>query len=94
MTFDAWTRTIVDGVRAKIPEARATRKGTDVILRYRDRGVRLVDKDDVWWTFLEDEGKEQRAWTYTERHDALSAGVAIANIAGHFDVRFAVRRSS
>ena len=44
MTFDVWARAIVDGVRARLPDARAVRKGPRlVIIRHADREAQLVD---------------------------------------------------
>jgi hypothetical protein len=41
MTFDVWARAIVDGVRARLPDARAVRKGPRlVIIRHTDREAR------------------------------------------------------
>jgi hypothetical protein len=44
MTFDAWSRAIVAGVRRYLPDARAARKGPRlVIIRYGELEARLVD---------------------------------------------------
>jgi hypothetical protein len=44
MTFDVWARAIVDGVRTRLPDARAVRKGPRLVLiRHADREAQLVD---------------------------------------------------
>jgi len=44
MTFEAWSRAIVAGVRRYLPDVRAVRKGSRlVIIRHADREAQLVD---------------------------------------------------
>jgi hypothetical protein len=56
MRFPEWARSIVDGVRAFLPDATAVRKGRRlVIIRHGDRAALLANDGSFWVTFTADD---------------------------------------
>jgi hypothetical protein len=92
MTFDAWSRAIVAGVRARLPNARASRKRPRlVVIRHGDREAHLKQDGAAWsfWiTFPAGEMKTTMASLVDERRDDFTVKNLSQSVAGYFDARF------
>jgi hypothetical protein len=92
MTFDAWSRAIVDGVRAYLPDARAVRKGPRlVVIRLGDREAQLRQDGPAWsfWiTFPAGKMKTTMASLVDDRRDTFTVKNLALSVAGFFDARF------
>jgi hypothetical protein len=93
MTFDAWSRAIVAGVRRYLPDARAVRKGPRlVIIRHGDREAHLKQDDGPAWSFWITFPSATMATTMAslvdDRRDAFTVKNLSQSVAGYFDARF------
>lgn len=91
MAFPEWARAIVAGVRSRIPEIRATRKGAQlVILRLGDREARLVDDRDAFCISFRagDSLPSMSGLVDRDRRDAHTTSTMAHSIAGFFDAKF------
>jgi hypothetical protein len=91
MTFDAWARAIVDGVRCYLPDARAVRKGARVvIIRYGDREAQLVDDGGAFCIRFRagDGATTMSGLVDRDRRDAFTVRNLSQSVAGYFDARF------
>jgi hypothetical protein len=72
MMFDAWSRAIVDDVRAYLPDARAARKGPRlVVIRHGDRQAQLVDDGGAFViSFRDGDAKTTTSLVDRDRRDA------------------------
>jgi hypothetical protein len=89
MTFPECAAAIVDGVRSRIPETRATRKGhRHVILRHSGREAHLVDDDGAFViSFRAGDAKTMSSLVDRDRRDAFTVS-NLAHSVGYFDARF------
>jgi hypothetical protein len=91
MTFPEWSRAIIDGVRAYLPDARAVRKGRRlVIIRHGARAAMLANDGSFWVTFTADDLniKTTMCSLVDDRRDAFTTSNLAHSIAGYFDARF------
>ncbi len=90
LPFPEWSAAIVAGVRRFIPDARAVRKGSRlVIIRHADREARLRDDGPEFWiTFSAGSVATTMASMYDTRCDLFTVKNFARSIAGYFDARF------
>jgi hypothetical protein len=91
MTFDVWARAIVDGVRARLPYARAVRKGPRlVIIRHADREAQLVDDGGAFCISFRggDSAITMSGLVDRDRRDAFTVRNLAHSVSGFFDARF------
>ena len=90
MSFPEWAAAIVAGVRSRLPEIRATRKGhRHVILRHGDgREAHLRDDGSFWITFTSATVATTMASMFDDRRDAFTVRNLAQSVAGYFDARF------
>jgi hypothetical protein len=93
MTFDVWSRAIVAGVRAYLPDAQAARKGSRlVIIRHGDREAHLKQDGPAWsfWITFPAAGemKTTMASLADDRKDDFTVKNLSQSVAGYFDARF------
>ncbi len=92
MNFTEWSAAIVAGVRARLPDVRAARKGPRlVVIRYGDREAHLRQDGAAWsfWiTFPAGEMKTTMASLVDERRDDFTVKNLSQSVAGYFDARF------
>ena len=91
MTFDVWARAIVDGVRTRLPDVRAVRKGPRlVIIRHADREAQLVDDGGAFCISFRagDCAITMSGLVDRDRRDAFTARNLAHSVLGFFDARF------
>jgi hypothetical protein len=91
MTFPEWSVAIVDGVRAYLPDARAVRKGSRlVIIRHGEREAHLVDDGGAFCiSFCAGDMKTtMSSLVDRDRRDAHTTSTLAHSVAGFFDGRF------
>jgi hypothetical protein len=89
MTFPAWSEAIVAGVRARLPDVRASHKGPRlVIIRHGDREARLMDNGGFWISFAGGETTVPMSSLVDDRRDAFTVKNLSQSVAGYFDARF------
>jgi hypothetical protein len=91
MTFPEWSRAIVDGVRAFLPNATAERKGRRLVLiRHGDHAALLANDASFWVTFTAGDMniKKTMCSFVDDRRDEFTAANLAHSIAGYFDARF------
>jgi hypothetical protein len=90
MTFPEWSEAIVDGVRARLPDARAVRKGSRlVIIRHGELEARLVDDGGAFViSFRAGKTKTTMSSLVDRDRDAFTVQNLAHSVAGFFDVRF------
>jgi hypothetical protein len=91
MSFDAWARAIVDGVRRYLPDARAARKGPRlVIIRHADLEARLTNDGGAFCISFRagDSATTMSGLVDRDRRDAHTTSTLAHSVAGFFDARF------
>jgi hypothetical protein len=90
MTFPEWSAAIVAGVRARLPDARASRKGPRlVIIRHGDREAHLVDDGGAFViSFRAGNTKTTMSSLVDRDRDAFTVQNLAHSVAGFFDARF------
>jgi hypothetical protein len=91
MAFREWAEAIVDGVRRYLPDARAVRKGSRlVVIRHGGREARLVDDGGAFVISFR-AGNTQTTMSSLvdrDRRDAFTVLNLAHSVAGYFDGRF------
>jgi hypothetical protein len=91
MTFPEWAEAIVAGVRSRIPEIRATRKGhRHVIIRHGEQLEAHLEDDGSAFviTFHAGGAKTMSSLVDRDRRDAYTVRNLAHSVAGFFDARF------
>jgi hypothetical protein len=90
--FDEWAPAIVAAARVYLPDIRAVRKGSRlVIIRHGEREAHLkIDGSSsaCWITFTSATIATTMASLYDERRDDFTVNNLAHTIAGYFDARF------
>jgi hypothetical protein len=89
-TFPEWSAAIVAGVRTYLPNARASRKGSRlVIIRHGELEARLVDDGGAFCiSFRAGDAKTMSGLVDRDRRDAHTTLTLAHSIAGFFDAKF------
>jgi hypothetical protein len=96
MSFPEWSAAIVAGVRSRIPEIRATRKGhRHVIIRHGELEAHLEDDGSAFTVrFLAGDGLPSMSGLVDrDRRDGHTTSTLAHSVAGFFDARFTRERS-
>jgi hypothetical protein len=89
MMFPEWSAAIVAGVRARLPDARASRKGPRlVIIRHGELEARLMDDGGFWISFAGSETTVPMSSLVDDRRDAFTVRNLSQSVSGFFDARF------
>jgi hypothetical protein len=91
MTFSEWSEAIVAGVRRYLPDARAVRRGTRVvIIRHGDREAQLEDDGGAFVVRFRagDSAVTMSGLVDRDRRDAFTVRNLSQSVAGYFDARF------
>jgi hypothetical protein len=92
MTFPEWSAAIVAGVRSRIPEIRATRKGhRHVIIRHGEQLEAHLEDDGGAFCIrfrAGDSTVTMSSLVDRDRRDAFTVGNLSQSVAGFFDARF------
>jgi hypothetical protein len=91
MAFPEWSKAIVDGVRSRIPEIRATRKGhRHVIIRHGASEAHLEDDGSAFCIRFRagDSATTMSGLVDRDRRDAHTTSTLAHSVSGFFDARF------
>ena len=83
LTFDRWCRELVSELRGMLPDARATRKGKVLTIRYAAREATVTDGGETRWVKF-----GYGSGLSISRHDGHTARTAAKTLAGSFDPRW------
>jgi hypothetical protein len=90
--FDEWATAIVAAVREYLPDIRAVRKGSRlVIIRHGEREAHLTmdgSSSACWITFTSSNSATTMASLFDDRRDDFTVNNLAHTIAGYFDARF------
>jgi hypothetical protein len=88
--FDQWATAIVARARDYLPDIRAVRKGSRlVVIRHGEREARLsMDGASCWITFTSTTIATTMASLFDDRRDDFTVDNLAHTIAGYFDARF------
>jgi hypothetical protein len=82
LTFGEWTELVVAGVRERVPDVVATRRGRRLVTLRRGSDAMMVEDVGTSWVVWR-EGVQRRAMlSIGDRRDAFVADNAAASIAG------------
>jgi hypothetical protein len=90
MAFPEWAEANVAGVRRYLPDARAVRKGSRlVIIRHGELEARLVDDGGAFCiSFRASDAKTMSSLVDRDRRDAHTTSTLAHSVAGFFDAKF------
>jgi hypothetical protein len=90
MPFPEWAAAIVAGVGARLPDARAVRRGARVvIIRHGELEAHLVDNGSAFViSFRAGGAKTMSSLVDRDRRDAHTTSTLAHSIAGFFDAKF------